>query len=127
MLKVLYYNTFFLTKKVINTLFIGCMSVCLKFTHTLLRWNHNPNIICHWVQWINSNRPIIEFLLIYNLHSELQSGYEIEDEEKTAAEIAELITKMKRIYQQESRAKKRAEARAKQSAPKQGPDSKINV
>ena len=65
--------------------------------------------------------------MIYNLHSELQSGYEIEDEEKTAAEIAELITKMKRIYQQESRAKKRAEARAKQSAPKQGPDSKINV
>ena len=65
--------------------------------------------------------------LIYNLNSELHSGYEIEDEEKIAAEIAELITKMKRIYQQESRAKKQAEARAKRSTPKQGPDLNVKV
>ena len=65
--------------------------------------------------------------LIYNLHSELHSGYGVEDEEKNAAEIAELITKMKRIYQRESRAKKKAEARAKQSAPKQGPDSNVKI
>ena len=61
------------------------------------------------------------------MHSELHSGYGVEDEEKIAAEIAELILKMKRIYQQESRAKRQAEARAKRSAPKQGPDSNVNI
>jgi hypothetical protein len=64
------------------------------------------------------------------MHTELQSagpGYEMEDEEEIAIEIAELITKIKRIYQQESRAKRQAEARAKRSAPKQGPASESNV
>lgn len=63
--------------------------------------------------------------VIHKLYTELHADYEIEDEEKIAAEIAELIIKIKRIYQQESRAKRRAEARAKQSATKQSPESNV--
>ena len=62
------------------------------------------------------------------IHIELQSArYETENEEEVATEIAELITKIKRIYQQESRAKRQAEARAKRSAAKQHPAAKSNV
>ena len=63
--------------------------------------------------------------VIHKLYTELHAGYEIEDEEKIAAEIAELIIKIKRIYQQESHAKRRAEARAKRTATKQGPESSV--
>ena len=61
------------------------------------------------------------------MHTELRTNSESEDEERIAAEIAELVTKIKRIYQQESRAKRQAQAIAKRSAPKQGPASNENV
>ena len=64
------------------------------------------------------------------IHTELHdqsARYETENEEEIATEIAELITKIKRIYQQESRAKRQAEARAKRSAAKQHSAAESNV
>ena len=54
------------------------------------------------------------------MHTELRSNSETEHKERIAAEIAELVTKIKRIYQQESRAKRQAQAIAKSSALKLG-------
>ena len=50
--------------------------------------------------------------------ADLRANSEIENEEAIVAEIAELMGRMKQIYQRESRAERQVQAVAKRSAPK---------